>query len=61
MYKEDLAINNLQWLICHKTNQTNPRVSCEITLKLHLVVKLQFWSSGEFRVTLLLPLLPGPL
>ena len=22
MYKEDLALNNLQWLICHK-NQTN--------------------------------------
>ena len=22
MYKEDLALNNLQWLICHKT-QTN--------------------------------------
>ena len=24
MYKEDLALNNLQWLICHKTqpNQT---------------------------------------
>ena len=26
MYKEDLALNNLQWLICHKTkpNQKNP-------------------------------------
>ena len=23
MYKEDLALNNLQWLICHKT-KTNP-------------------------------------
>ena len=25
MYKEDLALNNPQWLICHKTqpNQTN--------------------------------------
>ena len=23
MYKEDLALNNLQWLICHKTKQ-NP-------------------------------------
>ena len=20
MYKEDLVLNNLQWLICHKTN-----------------------------------------
>ena len=27
MYKEDLAINNLKWLICHKTkpNQTKPK------------------------------------
>ena len=24
MYKEDLALNNLQWLICHKPNQTKP-------------------------------------
>ena len=25
-YKEDLALNNLQWLMCHKTksNQTQP-------------------------------------
>ena len=21
MYKEDLALNNLQWLICHETQQ----------------------------------------
>ena len=29
MYKEDLALNNLQWLICHKTqpNQTISNVS----------------------------------
>ena len=28
MYKEDLALNNLQWLICHKTkpNQTKPKM-----------------------------------
>ena len=23
LYKEDLSLNNLQWLICHKTQQTN--------------------------------------
>ena len=23
MYKEDSALNNLQWLICHKTKSTN--------------------------------------
>ena len=28
MYKEGLALNNLQWLICHKTkpNQTIPNL-----------------------------------
>ena len=26
MYKKDLALNNLQWLICHKT-QPNKNVS----------------------------------
>ncbi len=23
MYKEDLALNNLKWLICHRTQPTN--------------------------------------
>ena len=23
MYKEDLALNSFQWLICHKTHSTN--------------------------------------
>ena len=23
MYKDDLALNNLQWLICHKPSQPN--------------------------------------
>ena len=23
MYKKDLALNNLQWLICHKTKQSD--------------------------------------
>ena len=28
MYKEDLALNNVKWLICHKTrpNQTKPNM-----------------------------------
>ena len=30
MYKEDLALNNLQWLMCHKTNQTKVPVSCNL-------------------------------
>ena len=30
MYKQDLALNNLQWLICHKTqpNQTKLMYGC---------------------------------
>ena len=29
MYKKDLALNNLQWLMCHKTkpNQAKPNAS----------------------------------
>ena len=32
MYKEDLELNNLQWLIYHKTQQTNhqPYLLCEV-------------------------------
>ena len=26
MDKEDLALNNLQWLICHKPNQTKSNI-----------------------------------
>ena len=33
MYKEDLALNNLQWLICHKTQPTKQHKS-EIEIKL---------------------------
>ena len=30
IYKDNLALNNLKWLICHKTkiNQMKPNVSC---------------------------------
>ena len=41
----DLVLNNLQRLICHKTNQTKPAV-------------LELWG---MRSTPSLPLLPGPL
>ena len=30
MYKEDLALNNLQWMICHKTQSTEPNKSYAI-------------------------------
>ena len=26
MYKEDLALNNLQWLICHKTKPNETKI-----------------------------------
>ena len=34
MYKEDLILNNLQWLICHKTkpNQTKPKTKGQIMI-----------------------------
>ena len=29
MYKQDLVLNNPQWLICHKTNQIKPKNRAE--------------------------------
>ncbi len=44
IYKKDLALNNLQWLICHETksNQTNPEKSdrqllCSFETEVHLI------------------------
>ena len=37
MYKKDLALNNLQWLICHKTQPNQTKIH-----RLHL--------SGEVRL-----------
>ena len=30
MNKEDLALNNLQWLICHKSQSTNQPKSIKV-------------------------------
>ena len=34
MYKEDLALNNLQWLICHKT-QSNQAIYIDTAIRVH--------------------------
>ena len=42
MYKEDLALNNLQWLICHKTrqNQTkSPKLAPQHLMQFNLISK----------------------
>ena len=31
MYKDDLALNNLQWLICHKTRRNQTKCLAEDT------------------------------
>ena len=31
MYKEDLALDNLQWLMCHKTNLNQTKISIGIS------------------------------
>ena len=33
-YKHDLALNNLQWLICHKTQPTNQKIHLKFDLKI---------------------------
>ena len=34
MYKKDLALNKLQWLICHKTKQNQTKLNYLITIGL---------------------------
>ena len=51
MYKQDLALNNLQGLICYKTQPTNLIASDGEVLVLGL---WGMWSTPS------LPLLPGP-
>ena len=78
MCKENLTLNNLQWLICHKSqpnqmsvlsvglriwwlyplpwsknSSSSPKMWClGHNTKLHLMVRFQFWKSGEFEVLL---------
>ena len=45
MYKQDLALNDIQWLICHKTqpNQTKPITRLNsMTLHFHTILKEKF-------------------
>ena len=39
MYKEDLALNNLQWLICLKTKPNKPN-SLSLSFSLHLILSI---------------------
>ena len=40
MYKEDLALNNLQWLICHKTKPDQTRYAALQPWWIHSLVIL---------------------
>ena len=70
MYKKDLALNNLQWLICHKTQPNQIRgcprgvmvkaMDCEIVvheivLQSHYYVHLQANTLGKGMNPLILP------
>ena len=44
MNKEDLALNNLQWLICHKT-KTN-------LTKCFLIIPPEHYKQGEHKISL---------
>ena len=35
MYKQDLALNNVQWLICHKTQPNHTKPNQTILLHFH--------------------------
>ena len=38
MYKEDLTLNNLQWLICHKSKQNKDYSSYDAKLNLTVII-----------------------
>ena len=42
MYKEDFALNNLQWLICHKT-QTKPNPIYSIYIYIYIYIYKWIW------------------
>ena len=44
MYKEDLALNNLQWLICHKTK---PKLRDKFLSQIDIYIKNDFSSHGK--------------
>ena len=63
MYKEDLALNNLKWLICHKTQanqtklkpnqtQTKPDI-CMLTVSVAFVVLEIIIINSAYRVQIL--------
>ena len=37
MYKESLALNNLQWLICHKTQPNEKRLKIESATQVQIL------------------------
>ena len=44
MYKEDLALNNLQWLICHKTKlKQTPDFPFSYRMNSSITAFLQGW------------------
>ena len=53
MYKQDLAFNNQQWLICHKTKPNQSNLLIPISLSLTQLFRSLFLCSLLF----LLPLL----
>ena len=50
MYKKDLALNNLQWLICHKTklNQSKPICRSGKCAMTHVYRQAEIVVSGDY-------------
>ena len=53
MNKPDLAFNNLQWLICHKTKPTQTKLNQTNKIQYKAYFKAEF-NIFEFRVFLLI-------
>ena len=46
MHKEDLALNKVQWLVCHKTQEKTNYIYLIYTYKEHLVLSNPFSSKA---------------
>ena len=55
------GLEYIDWMPWWRIRSPSPKGYPRYNIKLHLIVRLQFWRSGECRVTTSLSLLPRPL
>ena len=51
MYKQDLALNKLQWLICHKTKPNN--TFCFVSVSMHFLINSSPFDDNTLLVAMM--------